>query len=79
MPKNETSSRNSLIIKIALFLNYLNKDNHPKLIRDLQSFQKNNKNVDVLKIMLANKYVTRRDITALKKIRSEERRVGKEC
>lgn len=85
MPKNGTSSRNSLIIKIALFLNYLSKDNHPRLIRDLQTLQKSNETVDVIKIMRGKKYVTQQDITALKKIcvgfakAHEDNRLGTLC
>jgi uncharacterized protein (DUF342 family) len=68
MPKNETSHRNALIIKIALFLNYLKKDDHPKLIKKLQALQKTNKDVDVLKVLLVNKYINQADFNSLKKI-----------
>ncbi|MFH2059163.1 MAG: FapA family protein [Pseudomonadota bacterium] len=85
MPKNGTSSRNSLIIKIALFLKYLSKDNYPKLIRDLEILQKDNSSIDVFKIMRAKKYVAQPDITALKKIcvgfakAQEDSRLGTLC
>ncbi|MFH2093779.1 MAG: FapA family protein [Pseudomonadota bacterium] len=85
MSKNETSNRNSLIIKIALFLNYLDRDNHPRLVKDLQSLQASNKQADVFKVMLANKYVNQQDMTALKKIcigfaqAQEDSRLGSLC
>ncbi len=64
--KSDINSRNSLIIKIALFLNYLSKDNHNKLLRDIQKFE-NNAGMDVLKLMLVKKYVRQQDISDLKK------------
>ena len=65
--KGVLSSRNSLIIKIALSLNYLSKNNYQKLTRDMQKHI-NTSEVDALKIMLAKKYVTQQDILSLKKI-----------
>lgn len=68
MSNKQMSSRNALIIKIALFLNFLSKNSHSKLIHQLESLQKKNQDIDVLKIMLAGKYVTPGDLAALKKI-----------
>ncbi|MBU1344978.1 MAG: FapA family protein [Proteobacteria bacterium] len=63
---HEPNNRNSLIIKIALFLNYLSKDNHQKLILDLEKYEKTSE-IDILKIMLAKKYITQQDVNNLKK------------
>jgi len=85
MSKNETSNRNALIIKIALFLNYLKKDDHSKLIRELQKLQKTTKEVDVLKVMLTQKFLNMQDLNALKKIcigfakAHEDSRLGALC
>ncbi len=64
---SELNTRNSLITKIALFLNYLNKNNYEKLGREMTKFE-NPSQVDVLKIMLAKSYVTQPDLIHLKKI-----------
>ncbi|NOX32514.1 MAG: DUF342 domain-containing protein [Deltaproteobacteria bacterium] len=66
-PKGELNRRNSLILKISLFLNYLSKGNYQKLIRDIQK-TKSTSEVDVLKIMLKKKYVRHQDIANLKKV-----------
>jgi len=85
MSKNETSNRNALIIKIALFLNYLKKDDHSKLIQELQKLQKTTKEVDVLKVMLTQKFLNMQDLNALKKIcigfakAHEDSRLGALC
>jgi len=85
MSKNETSNRNALIIKIALFLNYLKKDDHPKLIQVLQKLQKSTREVDVLKVMLTRKYLNPQELNALKKIcigfakAHEDSRLGSLC
>ncbi len=74
-----------MIIKIALFLNYLSKDDHPRLIRDLQRLEKTHKIVDVLKVMLANKYIKQPELVALKKVclgfakAHEDSRLGSLC
>lgn len=63
---SDAKARNSLITKIALFLNYLSKDDHEKLLRDIQTSD-SPAQVDVLKIMLEKKYISPKDIADLKK------------
>ncbi|MCP3874820.1 MAG: DUF342 domain-containing protein [Desulfobacteraceae bacterium] len=64
---NGINSRNALIIKIALYLNYLSKKNHPKLITYMQN-HKSDAEVDILKVMLINKHINQQDAKSLKKI-----------
>ncbi|OGR11101.1 MAG: hypothetical protein A2097_08150 [Desulfobacula sp. GWF2_41_7] len=59
-------SRNSLILKIALFLNYLSKENHHKLLQDLEQ-RKNSSDIDILKLMQAKSYANQANILSLKK------------
>lgn len=68
MSTPEISTRNALIIKISLFLNYLQKDDHPKLIHELKNIQTRTPDVDVLKVMLNGRYIDHQDFNALKKI-----------
>lgn len=81
---NGDTSRNSLIIKIALFLNFLSKENYQKLTRDM-SRRKNNPEKDILNIMLQKKYVAQQDIFNLKKAcfnfskAQEDKRFGTLC
>lgn len=81
---NGPNSRNSLILKIALFMNYLSKENHTKLLKDLQKAGQN-ANADVLKIMIQKKYINQQDLGALKKIclgfakAHEDSRLGSLC
>ncbi|MBU1193628.1 MAG: FapA family protein [Proteobacteria bacterium] len=63
---SDVNAKNSLITKIALFLNYLSKDNHEKLLRDIQKSD-SPAQVDILKLMLEKKYVSQKDIADLKK------------
>lgn len=85
MSQNGTSSRNALIIKIALFLNYLKKEQHQKLIRILQNLQKSDQEIDALKVMLAKKFINQADYNALRKIiigfakAHEDSRLGALC
>lgn len=59
-------SRNSLILKIALFLNYISKENHHKLLQDLEQ-HKNSSDIDILKLMQAKRYTHQANILSLKK------------
>jgi uncharacterized protein (DUF342 family) len=58
--------RNSLIVKIALFLNFLTKENYNRLISDIKK-QQNTGRIDVLKIMSQQGYVLSQDLPRLKK------------
>ena len=55
-----------MIIKIALFLNFLSRDNYTKLIKEIQKYPDSH-DVDVLKIMAANNYLAPGDLPHLKK------------
>ena len=61
------SGRNGLILKIALFLNYLSKENYQKLLYDLQQ-HKDTPEIDILKLTRAKNYIRQADILSLKKI-----------
>ncbi|MFA5905945.1 MAG: flagellar assembly protein A [Desulfobacula sp.] len=63
---NGVSCRNALIIKIALFLNYLSKENHKKLMFDLQQ-EKNTSRIDIIQFMLEKNFITRSNMITLKK------------
>ncbi len=63
---NAISGRNALIIKIALFLNYLTKENHRKLTLDLQQ-QKDGSGIDVIKFMQSKNYISQTHLLSLKK------------
>ncbi len=63
---HEANTRNLLIAKIALFLNYLSKTDHEKLLGEMAKFE-NPSQIDVLKIMRAKNYVTQQEILLLKK------------
>ena len=82
--KNGLRSRNALILKIALFLNYLSKENHQKLLYDLKQHQ-SNPAVDVLKLMQAKNYISQSNALDLKKIclsfarAQEDSRFGSLC
>ncbi len=66
-PENKNmNKRNALIIKIALFLNYLTKENHQKLIQFL-NVHENADEIDILKAMLAKKFITPLEANSLKK------------
>lgn len=65
-PPIEQNTRNSLIAKIALFLNYLGKENYEKLNSDMEKFEDPSR-VDILKIMLAKNLVSPQDMASLKK------------
>ena len=47
MTKKGINNKNALIIKIALFLNFISKEDHSKLVRDLQKRPENTAPVDV--------------------------------
>lgn len=64
--QNGLDSRNALIIKIALFLNFLSKSDYQLLIKDLKKLG-GKENLDILKIMLAKKYVGQQELLQLKK------------
>jgi uncharacterized protein (DUF342 family) len=64
--KDRANNRSNLIIKIALFLNYLTKANYEKLISDLKK-HKDDPKVDILKIMLDKRYISQKDLLSLKK------------
>ncbi len=59
-------SRNALILKIALHLNYLSKKNHQKLLQDLQ-LHKNRSEIDILKLMRVKNYTSQANILKLKR------------
>jgi hypothetical protein len=63
---NGLSSRNALILKIALFLNYLSKEDHQKLLYDLKQHQ-DNPAVDILKLMQVKNYISQANAVDLKK------------
>ncbi|MCP4023263.1 MAG: DUF342 domain-containing protein, partial [Desulfobacteraceae bacterium] len=63
--KGSMNSRNALITKIALFLNYLSKKNFQKLTQNLEKYEDRD-DIDVLKIMQSQKYVRPKDISNLK-------------
>ncbi|MCM2285102.1 MAG: FapA family protein [Desulfobacula sp.] len=63
---NGLSSRNALILKIALFLNYLSKEDHQKLLYDLKQHQ-DNPAVDILKLMQVKNYIGQANAVDLKK------------
>ncbi|MBU4131080.1 MAG: FapA family protein [Proteobacteria bacterium] len=58
--------QNSLVTKIALFLNYLNKENYQRLARDMNTTRITSEG-EVLKLMMAKRYVHPQDISGLKK------------
>ncbi|MBU0969803.1 MAG: FapA family protein [Proteobacteria bacterium] len=58
--------QNSLVTKIALFLNYLNKENYQRLARDMNNTRITSEG-EVLKLMMAKRYVHPQDISGLKK------------
>ena len=63
---NGLSSRNALILKIALFLNYLSREDHQKLLYDLKQHQ-DNPAVDILKLMQVKNYISQTNAVDLKK------------
>jgi len=62
----DVSNRNTLIAKIALFLNYIDKKTFQVILKDLNQ-QENNKNIDILKFMPAKKYISQQDCLSLRK------------
>lgn len=81
---NGLNSRNALILKIALFLNYLSKEDHQKLLYDLKQHQ-DNPAVDILKLMQVRNYISQTNAVDLKKIcisfarAQEDSRFGSLC
>ncbi len=65
MRVNELNQKNSLIIKVALFLNYLSKDNYQKLALDIK--KENNPDVDILKHMRIKNFIRHMDISVLRR------------
>jgi hypothetical protein len=63
---NGLNSRNALILKIALFLNYLRREDHQKLLYDLKQHQENPA-VDILKLMQVKNYISQTNAVDLKK------------
>lgn len=76
--------RNALILKIALFLNYISKENHQKLLKDFGTYQ-NSAELDILKLVHEKNYILQADILSLKKIcqsfskAQEDARLGSLC
>nr|NJM01192.1 hypothetical protein [Desulfobacula sp.] len=73
-----------MILKIALFLNYLTKESHQKLLNDLEQHQ-GNPSIDILKLMRAKNYISQANILDLKKVclnfagAQEDSRFGSLC
>lgn len=63
---NEINKRNALILKIAVFLNYLSKEHHQKLLFDLQQ-HKDTPGIDILKLMRVKNYITQTNMLSLQK------------
>ncbi len=65
MQVSELNTRASLIIKVALLLNYLSKDDYQKLSMDIT--KEAYSEVDLFKVMLMNNYIRRMDISILRR------------
>jgi hypothetical protein len=60
------NSRNALITKIALFLNYLSKENFQEITNDVGAYRKLGQ-INIFKIMQLKKYIRPKDVPRLKK------------
>jgi uncharacterized protein len=58
--------QNALVTKIALFLNYLSKENYRRLAKDMMNVSISSEG-EILKLMLAKKYVSSEEVAGLKK------------
>ena len=58
--------QNALVTKMALFLNYLSKENYQRLAKEMTNLNISSEG-EILKLMLAKKYVSSEDIAGLKK------------
>ncbi len=58
--------QNALVTKIALFLNYLSKENYQRLAKEMMNVRISSEG-EILKLMLAKKYVSSKEVAGLKK------------